>query len=217
MIQGVDLSGYTPVTGRPKGSKIARKAIREKEFEELMIALDVANNHHPHLLRRHRRAFTLLYHLGMRVGELLMLRIKDLRKGVAEGEMQLEGSKTKTRRSRLLQLSVHGQQALYEAFHEIIKDPQMHDNYFVFFGSNPFRPLNKQNFILRMNEFLHDVLGESYSTHSFRQGLITDMLVKHKMPIVVAQTFIGHSSMMTTARYSSATEEDTMKAINMVR
>jgi len=217
MVPGIDLSGYTPVTGRPKGSKIARKAIREKEFEELMLTLDNANDHQPHLIRRHRRAFTLLYHLGMRVGELLMLRVKDLRDGVVEGEMQLEGSKTKTRKSRLLQLSLHGQQQLYEVFEELIEDQQMHDNYFVFSGSNPFRSLNKQNFTLRMNEFIHDALGDSYSTHSFRQGLITDMLVKHKMPIVVAQTFIGHSSMMTTARYSSATEEDTLRAINMVR
>lgn len=217
MIPGIDLSGYTPVTGRPRGSKIARKAIREKEFEELMLALDNANDHQPHLLKRHRRVFTLLYHLGMRVGELLMLRVKDLRQGVSEGEMHLEGSKTKTKRSRLLQLSVYGQQQLYEVFEELIESRDMHDNYFVFSGTNPFKPLNKQNFTLRLNEFIHDALGESYSTHSFRQGLITDMLVKHQLPLTVAQTFIGHSSMMTTARYSSATEEDTLRAINVVR
>ena len=67
-----------------------------------------------------------------------------------------------------------------------------------------------------MNDFIHEVLGESYSRHSFRQGLITDMLIIHKLPLSTAQAYIGHSSMMTTARYAKATTEDTQKAINVV-
>ncbi len=204
-------------TGRPVGTKIARKAIREQEFQELLLALEIDNSLQPHMLLRHRRAFTILYYLGMRVGELLILRVGDLRKAIKDGEVQLEGSKTKTKRSRLLQLSSNAQEAIYNTFERLIEDKNMSENYYIFSSNNPFRALNKANFTLHLNSFIHDTIGELYSTHSFRQGLITDMIVVHNMPLVVAQTFIGHSSMMTTARYAKATEQDTRKAIDQVR
>lgn len=217
MIAGIDLSNYVVQTGRPKGTKIARKAIREEEYRELIESLDAANHLQPRTILRHRRSFSLLFYLGMRVGELLMLRVRDLRQAVHTGETSLEGSSTKTKKARLLQFSAHAQRVIYELFQDIIENEKMNDNYLVFSGNNPFRALNKANFTLHMNEFIHDTLGENYSTHSFRQGLITDMLVTHRMPLVVAQTYIGHSSMMTTARYAKATEADTQRAINVVR
>lgn len=217
MISGIDLSGFRPITGRPKGTKIARKAIREKEYRKLMDSLNIVNHLQPRTVMRHKRSFALLYYLGMRVGELLILRVRDLRQAVMEGETSLEGSLTKTGKPRLLQFSIHAQREIYELFEAMIESKKIKDNYFVFSSNNPFKALNKANFTLHMNEFIHDILGENYSTHSFRQGLITDMLVTHKMPLVVAQTYIGHSSMITTARYAKATEADTQRAINVVR
>lgn len=208
---------YTVKVGRPQGTSIQRKAIRESEYQDLIRATQGSNHLQRHVSERHRQSITLLYYLGLRVGELLTLTVGDLRKAIETGECQLEGSKTKTKKPRLLQFSPTAVEAVKLHFAELLISPAHLDRHLVFHATSPTAPLNKANFTLRLNEFIHETLDESYSSHSFRQGLITDMIVKHNLPLVVAQSYIGHRSMMTTARYTRASEEDTHRAICMVR
>ena len=60
---------------------------------------------------------------------------------------------------------------------------------------------------LLMNKFIHRVLGELYSTHSFRAGYIT---IAHKQGLSLAhiQNDIGHENIETTALYIKVTSEE---------
>lgn len=61
-------------------------------------------------------------------------------------------------------------------------------------------------YISNVNRFIQEVLGHSYSSHSFRSGIITDMSKFIK-------EFIGHSDIKTTMRYIRPTDEDLKKCL----
>ncbi|MGB3988539.1 MAG: hypothetical protein WBK67_02480 [Minisyncoccales bacterium] len=65
-----------------------------------------------------------------------------------------------------------------------------------------------------MNKFIHSVLGELYSTHSFRAGYIT---AAHQLGLSLEhiRQDIGHASIATTARYATVTNEEIASAKNL--
>ena len=60
---------------------------------------------------------------------------------------------------------------------------------------------------LLMNQFIHRVLGELYSTHNFRAGYIT---TAHQLGLSLEhiRQDIGHANISTTARYATVTSDE---------
>lgn len=56
------------------------------------------------------------------------------------------------------------------------------------------------------------ILGPSFTSHSFRQGLITEMGINSVNPRII-QSFIGYSDIKTTMRYIKPTEVDVKNAL----
>ena len=67
-------------------------------------------------------------------------------------------------------------------------------------------------FIAQVNAVMKSILGEGYTSHSFRQGLITEMGTRGINVKIISQ-FIGHSDVKTTMRYIKPTDDDVRGAM----
>lgn len=93
---------------------------------------------------------------------------------------------------------------------------EQNDNRIVSKGSNKNKKTGINNivFIQQVNFHLKNILGDGYTSHSFRQGLLSDFGAKG-VNVKIMSKFIGHSDIKTTMRYVVSTDEDIM--MNLVR
>jgi site-specific recombinase XerD len=69
------------------------------------------------------------------------------------------------------------------------------------------------SYITIVNKFIKDTLGPNYtSSHSFRQGLLTEMAAKG-INVQIMAKFVGHSSFKTTLNYVKPTDEMVMSSL----
>ncbi len=66
--------------------------------------------------------------------------------------------------------------------------------------------------MLGISSGMKSILGEGYTSHSFRQGLITEMGSRGINTKIISK-FIGHSDVKTTMRYIQPTDEDVRGAM----
>lgn len=182
---------------RPRGTTRAKKPILKREYKRLLMAL----SHNTEIKRptKHklRAAFTLLYLTGCRISEIARFTRGDIEYMIAHNEYSLTNS-TKTGQPRLISFDAAGAQA------DILRDilPERGTYLFARNGSDsPMTPTSLKNLA---NGFIHAVLGELYSTHSFRAGYITTFHADG-FSLEHIRTDIGHSSIATTARYATVT------------
>lgn len=69
-------------------------------------------------------------------------------------------------------------------------------------------------FIQQVNKTIKEILGEVYYSHSFRQGLITEMGSK-SINIKIISQFVGHKNVSTTMGYIKPTDEQIREALIM--
>ena len=86
-------------------------------------------------------------------------------------------------------------------------------NGYLFTRNNSDEPMCVESLKLLMNNFIHSVLGELYSTHSFRAGYIT---TAHQQGLSLEhiRQDIGHESISTTARYATVSAKEIARAKN---
>ena len=72
--------------------------------------------------------------------------------------------------------------------------------------------INNDVFIAQVNKTIKSILGEGYTSHSFRQGIITEMGSKGINTKIISK-FIGHSDIKTTMRYIKPTDDDVRGAM----
>jgi len=72
--------------------------------------------------------------------------------------------------------------------------------------------INPIVFIAQVNKIMKAILGDGYTSHSFRQGLITEMGSRSINTKIISK-FIGHSDVKTTMRYINPTDEDLQRAM----
>lgn len=59
---------------------------------------------------------------------------------------------------------------------------------------------------------MKEALGSGYTSHSFRQGLITEMGSKSINTKIISK-FIGHADVKTTMMYINPTDDDIMNSL----
>ena len=72
--------------------------------------------------------------------------------------------------------------------------------------------INKIVFIRQVNKTIKEILAEGFSSHSFRQGLITEMGSK-SINIKIISQFVGHKNISTTMGYIKPTDEQIRDAL----
>jgi len=153
------------------------------------------------------RTFTILFYTGLRLNELKELRIKHIQELLDNGVLKIELSKTSSERK--LYLSDEFRKQLVKLFDFENED---FENRVIAKGSNKRSTINNITFIQQINKFLLKVLGDGYTSHSFRQGLLTEMGSKG-INVKIMSHFIGHKNVTTTMRYVKPTDDDILNCL----
>ena len=106
--------------------------------------------------------------------------------------------------------------ALHEASALFDFKNELDDSKIISKGSdkNKRTSINKIVFIQQVNKTIKEILGEGFSSHSFRQGLITEMGSK-SINIKIISQFVGHKNISTTMGYIKPTDEQILN--NLIR
>ena len=191
--------------GRPKNTNKNSKPILEKEF---LILKSYVNGLETFETTKSKwtRSLELLFMSGLRVSEILDIRIKDIQSGIEKSELSVFVKKQKI--IRHIPLSPKSVNILKR----LIKDETDIDGYFIHKRNSKRSNLNPNGFTKEFNDLLQLVLGKDYSSHSFRKGLITQMSMKGINP-KLTQTFIGHRNVTTTLNYYKPTVNEVRECL----
>ena len=86
------------------------------------------------------------------------------------------------------------------------------NNYCITSWSNPQKTFHEVSLIQLVNKYMKSILGDNFTSHSFRQGLITEMGSQNINPRVI-QSYIGHRNVSTTLNYIKPTENDVKNSL----
>lgn len=192
-----------------KEIKRIKENITEKEYKKLMAFVrgdeKLRKNTKSNLLR----TFTLLFFSGLRVNEVQELKIKDIKKLLDEESIKIEIKKTSSERK--LYITPTFKKELLKIFDFNIEED---DNRIITKGSckNKNVGINNIVFIQQVNSVIKEILGVGYSSHSFRQGLITEMSSK-QINIKIISKFIGYKNVSTTMGYINPSDEQIMDSL----
>ncbi len=192
-----------------KEIKRIKENITEVEYKKLMSFIRGDENLRFNTKQNLLRTFTILFFTGLRLNEVQELKIKDIKNLLQDGNVKLDISKTSTQRK--LYLTNSFQKELVKLFD--FKN-ELDDNKIISKGSdkNKRTSINNIVFIQQVNKTIKEILGEGYSSHSFRQGLITEMGSK-SINIKIISQFVGHKNVSTTMGYIKPTDEQIREAL----
>lgn len=184
-----------------------RKPIGEKEYKLLMNAvrgdLEIKDFNRTRFLR----IFSLLYFSGMRINEISQISVKHIKEIFKTGETTIISHKTKS--ERILYFSENAIQELKKYFLiDVLSDQELT----ITSWGKPKATLHVIALIALSNAYIQKVLGNQYSSHSFRIGIITEMAVKQINPKII-QSFVGHRNINTTMGYIRPCAADIKQAL----
>ncbi len=177
----------------PRQPRLLPSALSEQDVELLLRAPDLSDV----LGLRDRAMLEIMYGSGLRVSELVSLRLEQV--NLEQGLVRLSGKGSK---ERIVPLGEH----TLEWIQRYINDsrPQllvgsMND---VFFPSRRGREMTRQTFWHRIKKYasLAGISGD-ISPHSLRHAFATH-LINHGADLRVVQLLLGHSSLSTTQIYT---------------
>ncbi|OHE17722.1 MAG: hypothetical protein A2525_07025 [Sulfurimonas sp. RIFOXYD12_FULL_36_11] len=190
--------------------KRIKESITEVEFKKLLNAIRgdeiIKNNTKRNLLR----AFTILYFTGVRLNELQIMRLFHIQELLEKGETKILLPKTKNERKLFAGEAFKKQLVkVFDLSQELDLDVRV-----IAKGSSKskYSGINSDVFIRQVNSKIKEILGTGYTSHSFRQGLITEMGAKGINTKIISK-FIGHSDIKTTMHYIKPTDEDVKEAM----
>ena len=192
-----------------KDFKRIKENITEVEYKKLMSFTRGNETLRENTKLNLLRTFTILFFTGLRLNEVQELKIIDIKNLLQNGNVKIDISKTSTQRK--LYLTNFFQKELIKLFD--FKN-ELDDNKIISKGSdkNKRTSINKIVFIQQVNKTIKEILGEGFSSHSFRQGLITEMGSK-SINIKIISQFVGHKNISTTMGYIKPTDEQIKEAL----
>ncbi len=187
--------------------KRVKKSITEKEYKKLMAYTRGDEEIKEFNLKRFLKIFSLLIYSGLRINEITQIKYTHIEEIVKTGETVIISHKTK--RERVLYFSETAIKELIKYF--TYEDSTLND-YCITSWGNPKKTFHEISLIQLVNKYMKQILGPGYTSHSFRQGLITEMGSKSINPKII-QSFIGHKNINTTLGYIKPTEEDIKRSL----
>ena len=193
-----------------KNIKRLKESITEVEYKKLMNALRGDESLRQTSKTNLLRAFTLLYFTGLRLNEVQNLTLSNIKELLDLGQTKLILSKTSSERK------LYAGEAFQKQLRRLFELDRVMDldSRVIAKGSNKSKKegISHDVFIKQVNAVMKSILGEGYTSHSFRQGLITEMGAKGVNVKIISQ-FIGHSDVKTTMRYIKPTDDDVRGAM----
>ena len=193
-----------------KNIKRIKESITETEYKKLMNAVRGDESLRQTSKTNLLRAFMLLYFTGLRLNEVQNLTLSNIKELLDLGQTKLILSKTSSERK------LYAGEAFQKQLRRLFELDRVMDldSRVIAKGSNKSKKegISHDVFIKQVNAVIKSILGEGYTSHSFRQGLITEMGSKGVNVKIIAQ-FIGHSDVKTTMRYIKPTDDDVRGAM----
>lgn len=182
-------------------TKRIKKSITEKEYKLLVSHTKGDESLKEFNRNRLLQIFCLLYYSGARINELSQIKYKHIKEIVQNGETVIVAYKTKN--ERILYFSDQSIKEIKKYF-DLTEDA---NDYIIASWNNPKNRMHEISLINLVNKYMRKVLGAGFTSHSFRQGLLTEMGSRSINPKII-QSFIGHSDVKTTLRYIKPTAAD---------
>ena len=192
---------------KPKRTIIRRikESITEIEYKKLMSYTRGDESIKEHSRQNLLRTFTILYFTGLRLNKLQQMNLKHIKELLDNGVTKLLLPKTKSERK--LFAGDEFKKQLLKLF-TLTDEVNLNERIITKASVKSNRiGINHDVFIKQVNQKLKEILGSGYTSHSFRQGLITEMGSKQINTKIISK-FIGHSDVKTTMRYINPTDED---------
>ncbi|RLA80210.1 MAG: hypothetical protein DRG78_11435 [Epsilonproteobacteria bacterium] len=183
--------------------KRIKENITDVEYKKLMTFVRGDENLRENTKLNLLRTFTILYFTGLRVNEVQEIKIQDIVNLLKYETVKINISKTSSERK--LYLSDSFKKELLKLFD---LDNEDESNRIITKGSckNKKTGINNIVFIQQVNSVITTILGKGYTSHSFRQGLITEMGSK-SVNIKIISSFVGHKNVSTTLGYIKPTDQ----------
>ncbi|RMD67611.1 recombinase XerC [Candidatus Pacearchaeota archaeon] len=168
---------------------------REKKLPEVLTREEVQALLNAVKRKKSRLIISMLYSTGMRVSELVNLKVEDLNLSERSGWVRAgKGAK-----DRLFVLS----DALAEELEQYLKERNKSNGY-VFSDDKPLTPRNVQKIIKKAR--VKAGINKKVTPHTLRHSFATHLL-EQGTDIRVIQTLLGHSSLTTTQIYTHISRE----------
>jgi integrase len=181
----------------PKGAKIAVSPIRDpKDIEKIKQLLAKSP--------RNYCLFTLAVNSSLRGGDLLGLKVRDV-KDLKPGEI-LRLREQKTKKARLIPLN----EAAVKSIQALLKSRPYTDEDFLFYGRKG--ALTLAAFSRLVKNWCKAVgLSGNFGSHSLRKSWGFHMRTRFGVGMPLLMTAFNHSSERTTLRYLGITSEEVRK------
>ena len=193
------------MSGRPKNTKRNSKPILNPQYKILKSYINGLETFQTTKIKW-IRSLEILFMSGMRVSEILEIRIKAIKEAIDKGELSVFVKKQNI--IRHIPLSAKSVKILKT----LINGESDMDGYFIHRRNCVRGKLNPNGFTKEFNDLIQRVLGENYSSHSFRKGIITEMGTNGINPKII-QHFISHKNVATTLNYINPTSDDIRNAL----
>lgn len=190
---------------RPSGTTKAKRAIRNDEYQVLILKTKRDKSIQHSTRQKLLCAFTLLYHTGCRVDEIRLWKQKDINIIVTKGIYSLTND-TKTNKPRLIRFAS-------TSIEEIKKYDNIKKGY-LFTKNASDQPISKSGFQRMINTQIQKVLGDLYSSHSFRAGLTMKLI--RTAGAAVAKAHMGHKDIKTTLIYDRVEDKDITNSLEQI-
>lgn len=180
--------------------------------QELKRVLDYNSGCERHS-ERNRAMILLTFYCGMRIGEVISLRIANVinEQGEVVDEIKLKAMQTKGNKARTVHVPVRMRKEL-KAYIEGIKFSTQQDFLFKTQKSKHFSSNTATQLLQRIYERA-GIIGAT--SHSGRRTFITELANKGVSVRVLAE-LAGHSSIATTQRYIDINDEMLKKAVELI-
>ena len=173
----------------PKLAKVLPHVLTEEEVTRLLSAPDKDT---PSGLRD-KAMLELLYATGLRVSELVKLKKGDI--NLDEGFLQVVGKGNKT---RIVPVGSYACQAVKDYLATRCEEPRRKEVILSRLG----KPMTRINFWMRIKKYAQEAdIQKDISPHVLRHSFATH-LIMHGADLRVVQEMLGHSSVVTTEKYT---------------
>lgn len=173
----------------PKLAKVLPHVLTEEEVSRLLAAPDKDT---PSGLRD-AAMLELLYATGLRVSELVKLKKGEM--DLDEGYLQVTGKGNKT---RIVPIGKVACEAVKKYLATRTEEPRRKEAFLTRLG----KPMTRINFWMRIKKYAQEAdIQKDISPHVLRHSFATHLII-HGADLRVVQEMLGHSSVVTTEKYT---------------